>query len=526
MGKHKRCVRAILLSAASLVLFACGGSDGSLLGGGDDVEPLDPVFVTWDEGVYYDKALYQHRCTNPRSGRDPFNNNAPYPDVQGSSLEENFFLRSWTNDTYLWYDEVIDRNPALYSTPAYFGLLKTEATTPNGGSKDNFHFTADTASYRAQTSSGASLSYGMDLDVISTLPPREYYVRDVVPGSSAGLMGVERGMRITTVDGADLIAGDQLTTLNEGLFPTSSGETHNFVFSPAGGGDDLSVTLTYSSVELVPVKNLTTISTATGDVGYLHFNSHILPAERDLFEAFASLESTGVTDLVLDLRYNGGGFIYLAAQVGHLIAGAEGVGEVFYQEVGNDKTTPAAPFPFIDETTGFPEDIAAGISLPSLNLSRVFILSTSSTCSASEAIINGLRGVDVEVILIGSSTCGKPYGFIPEDHCGTTYFSVQFSGENAAGFGEYPDGFSPANESGALGVSLPGCWVDDDLTEALGSENEAMFAAALQYRENQTCPTPPSSKTQTASRMKGDEMGLSTALPPYKPISNNAIRMP
>ena len=58
------------------------------------------------------------------------------------------------------------------------------------------------------------------------------------------------------------------------------------------------------------------------------------------------------------------------------------------------------------------------------------------TCSASESIINGLRGVNVQVIQIGSTTCGKPYGFYPEDNCGTTYFSIQFKGVNAAGFGE------------------------------------------------------------------------------------------
>ena len=255
------------------------------------------------------------------------------------------------------------------------------------------------------------------------------------------------------------------------------------------------------------------ISTPTGDVGYLHFNSHILPAEEDLYDAFTTLKSNGVTDLVLDLRYNGGGYLYIAAQVGYLIAGAAGDGEVFYQQVANIKQASQSPFPFIDESTGFADGFAAGFSLPTLSLSRVFILSTSGTCSASEAIINGLRGIDVEVILIGSTTCGKPYGFVPEHHCGTTYFSVQFTGVNADDFGEYPDGFSPANETGALGVSLPGCWVDDDLSELLGNENEAMLAAALQYREDETCPTPPSAKTQLKSGLQKSQSGLEIKAP-------------
>ena len=62
---------------------------------------------------------------------------------------ENNWLRSWTNDLYLWFDEVVDRNPALFTTPAYFDLLKTTATTPSGNPKDKFHFTYDTAAWVA-----------------------------------------------------------------------------------------------------------------------------------------------------------------------------------------------------------------------------------------------------------------------------------------------------------------------------------------------------------------------------------------
>ena len=128
--------------------------------------------------------------------------------------------------------------------------------------------------------------------------------------------------------------------------------------------------------------------------------------------------------------------------------------------------------------------------LPTLNLPRVFVLTGGGTCSASEAIINGLRGVGVEVIQIGSTTCGKPYGFYPTDNCGTTYFTVQFRGSNALGFGEYSDGFSPANTQGVLGVSVPGCSVADDFEAQLGDETEARLAAALNYRDTQACPAP------------------------------------
>ena len=94
------------------------------------------------------------------------------------------------------------------------------------------------------------------------------------------------------------------------------------------------------------------------------------------------------------------------------------------------------------------------------------------------------------MVLIGEPTCGKPYGFYPLDNCGTTYFTVQFRGVNAKNFGDYADGFVPANLTGAPGESIPGCAVADDFSKPLGDPTEARFAAALNYIENGSCPAP------------------------------------
>ncbi len=104
--------------------------------------------------------------------------------------------------------------------------------------------------------------------------------------------------------------------------------------------------------------------------------------------------------------------------------------------------------------------------------------------------MNSLRGVGVEVVQIGSTTCGKPYGFYPTDNCGTTYFTIQFRGENDIGFGDYADGFSPANAVDNIGTSVPGCSVGDDFTAALGDPAELRLAAALDYAETGLCPAP------------------------------------
>ncbi|HMB73585.1 MAG TPA: peptidase, partial [Gammaproteobacteria bacterium] len=149
--------------------------------------------------------------------------------------------------------------------------------------------------------------------------------------------------------------------------------------------------------------------------------------------------------------------------------------------------TPIAPLPFLDITIGL-ADAVPNQPLPTLDLSRVFLITGPRTCSASESIVNSLRGVGVEVVQIGARTCGKPYGFYPQDNCGTTYFSIQFRGVNDAGFGDYADGFAPAGTAALSATDLPGCAVPDDFDHQLGDSHEARLAAALQYRDGGSCP--------------------------------------
>ena len=132
-------------------------------------------------------------------------------------------------------------------------------------------------------------------------------------------------------------------------------------------------------------------------------------------------------------------------------------------------------FPFYGVTSD--NDGPGGLPLPSLGLKKVTILATHGTASASEAIINGLRGVDVDVTLIGDTSRGKPYGFVPQPNCGFVYYSIQFKGENNKGFGDFADGFTPT------------CNVKDDFTHALGDVAEGQLAAALQYRSTKICPS-------------------------------------
>ncbi len=490
-----RYLRAILLCGVYLLgsigIIASGGGGG----GGSDSD--------WEPGLFLPAATFWARCANPRGGINPFTN-LPFSDIQGSILDENNFLRSYSNDTYLWYDEIVDRDPALYSDPeVYFDLLKTNELTPSGRAKDRFHFTVPSDEWFQISQSGVAPGYGAAFVLLSSVPPREVVVAYTEPGSPATnpAVNLARGARILSIDGVDIndntLAG--IDILNEGLFPDATGETHMFEVLDQGAMVSRMVSMTSANITSDPVQNVTVLTTLSGRVGYLLFNDHIATAEQELIDAVNQLNTApGILDLVLDLRYNGGGFLDIASELAYMIAGpVPTAGQPFETLQFNDKHPvtnpvtgqPLSPTPFHSTTQGF--STMAGQALPSLNLSRVYVLIGPGTCSASESIINSLRGVGVDVILFGSTTCGKPYGFYPTDNCGTTYFTIQFRGVNAMNFGDYTDGYSPQNTVSSPGEILPGCSVADDFENLLGDPAEARLAAALAYRDAPgSCPVP------------------------------------
>jgi C-terminal processing protease CtpA/Prc len=497
-------LRVISLFPILTAMVACGGGGGGGDGFSPPPPPPPPPSSGWEQGVFDDYNSFYARCEAPRSGINPATGQ-PYPDVPGSTLDENNFLRSYSNDTYLWYNEIVDRDPGLYNNSLdYFELLKTTAVTPSGAPKDKFHFTYDSLEWYQLSQGGVSAGYGAQFVLLSAVPTREVVVAYTEPNSPATDPNVllARGARILTIDGVDINDNTQagIDVLNAGLFPSDTTTPHTFEVLDLGAANSREVTMTAQEITSDPVQGETIIDTAMGKVGYMIFNDHIATAEQALINAVNYFNTNGpIDELILDMRYNGGGYLAIASQFSYMIAGdVPTAGRTFELQQFNDKypnTNPLTgqtllPTPFYDTTLGLPFNGGpAGQPLPTLNLSRVFVLTGSGTCSASEAIMNGLRGVDVEVIQIGSTTCGKPYGFYATDNCGTTYFTIQFRGVNAKNFGDYTDGFSPTEIPSNMG-ELPGCVVADDFDHLLGDPAEGRLAAALGYINGNGCPAP------------------------------------
>lgn len=420
------------------------------------------------------------RCAAPRPGTS---------DQQGTLADEKAWLRAWTDDLYLWYREVPPSNPDAFPTAAaYFAVLKTPALTPSGAPKDQFHFSRSTAEWELLSRRSAEVGYGMELVLLSERPPRSAVVAQVEPGAAAALAGIARGTEILAVDGAAVVDGDP-AVLNAGLFPAAADETHTLTVRDAGASTSRAVTLVSAVVSTTPVRSAVLTSPGGRKVGYVLMNDQLQAAEGALASAIGQLRADAVQELVLDLRYNGGGYLLVASQAAYMISGFSG--GTFERTIFNDR------YPGFDPVSGEPVSLPfypyryfsapAGAALPTLGLDRVVVLTGRGTASASESLLNGLAGIGRQVVQIGATTRGKPYGFYPWDNCGTTWFSIQFQGVNALGFGDYADGFSPGGSGPA---SFPGCAVADDFLHALGDPAEARLAAALGWLDTGACPTP------------------------------------
>ncbi|MDO6385839.1 MULTISPECIES: S41 family peptidase [unclassified Uliginosibacterium] len=440
------CIRYLPLILATLVLTACGGGGG----GGSS--------TTTATATSSSSSSTASTCSN---------------------TEQLNFVRNHVDNDYLFYKDAPQTTAASYAgQPADFFLDLTSRAQP---AKDRFSFVITAAEAAAMFQSGSATGVGIDTRRDSAQSLR---VALVQPGSPAALGGLKRGDRITAINGSSVSSNLSSAQINA-LYYGKVGDKVSLAYVRQSDGASISVTLTAASFSSDPLPLASTLTAGSTKIGYLAFHEHTQPSEAKLASAINNFAKAGISDLVLDMRYNGGGYLAIAGELGYMIAGSKSLDasnsvgyKTFQRLVHNDKrSADNYDFPFMPLKLLNYYDTGLAVALPSLSLKRVYVLTTSSTCSASEAVINGLRGIDVEVITIGGKTCGKPYGMYETDNCGNAYFALAFKGLNAKGFGDYEAGLT-AN-----------CTVADDFSHELGNSSEAMLAAALTHRSTGSCPT-------------------------------------
>lgn len=478
------------------ILTGCGGADNVQT-------PSGPP--AWQEGVFAPSNDFHQVCADLSKAYDQENS------VAGTYVDENNWLRSWSHENYLWYDEIEDVDPACCPTPDYFKLMKTLETTASGKPKDRFSFSIPAEEF-TRLSQGIEVGYGAEFIRVGRRDIRVAYIE---PNSPASIAGLSRGTRILEADGINILtvtAAEDIDRIDAALSPSEVGERHVFTVQDPGSSRERSVTMTASEINKDLVRNVGFLTRrATGErIGYMLFNSHDRPAGLELIQAVQYFETIGIDDLVLDLRYNRGGLVWIAQMLSSMVAGPAKTGEVFLEGRKNDKHESSFwMFDLNSVSYGYVVD-GRSVPLPSLGLSRLFVLAGPGTCSASESIINGLRGADVEIILIGSTTCGKPYGFLPTENCGTVYHSIDTHIVNAKGSGDYADGLPPS------------CRAVDNLSYDLGDREENLLATALLWILNGRCP----SSTIAAGKSRQSEAAAKATLEPETEDIGPAITIP
>ena len=366
-----------------------------------------------------------------------------------------------SRDYYLWYNQIPPSfDPQSYADPAAvmialrnysvepvfnkavdnwsFGVLKSDWNQLSGGfgSVNNISSTGDF---------GFKLVFRVEGDLRVGLVERL---------SPAGLAGVQRSWRVTKVNGNSNITTGNIPFLNNALNSSSS----TFTFArPDGTSVEIPLTASTYSQETVYLDTIYNIGPKT--IGYMVLNSFLGDTGKiynDFARVMNNFASENVSDIVIDLRYNGGGYVSVQEKLADYLAPNSANGKVMMRETYNDKHQNNNATLYFNKTGP-------------LNPNHLLIIVTQSTASASELLINNLKPY-MDVKIVGpNNTDGKPVGFFPLSAGDWYVFPVSFRSTNSVNYGGYFDGFTPDAQ------------VADGVDKGWGDPAEASLAKAIRY---------------------------------------------
>ncbi|RCS26931.1 peptidase S41 [Polaribacter sp. WD7] len=347
--------------------------------------------------------------------------------------EINFFIWRGLNTFYLWQEDVpdlsddkfrVDENTInLTDLYRFFRKYNSPEQTFDGllyrkGDIDRFSWIVDDFVALENSFQGISTSNGMEFGLVQNRDGSNNvfgYVRYVVANSSAAENGVSRGMYFNTVNGTNITT----TNFRDLLFGSATSYTIGLADynrgNPTSNGN--SINLTKTELQENPVAVAETLNEGGKKIGYLMYNQFSASFDSQMNAAFAKFKADNVNELIVDLRYNGGGSVRSAVYLGSMITGQFN-GQVYSRQRWNSKVT--AEFSaesFIDNftdrirNTDGDGNVIVDESINSLNLEKVYFIVSDNTASASELVINALNAY-IDVSIVGTTTVGKQVGSI------------------------------------------------------------------------------------------------------------------
>ncbi|MEO6148900.1 MAG: S41 family peptidase [Mucilaginibacter sp.] len=310
------------------------------------------------------------------------------------------------------------------------------------------------------------------------------YIKYVYPNSPADNAGIKRGYKVVRLNGHtdfDPSVSANIDAIVDGFYS----EDHIDITLEKPDGTNLDASFNTAEYTINPVLTYKVIPAGSKKVAYMVFNSFtsLANSKPKIDQAFNYFTANGATDLVVDLRYNGGGYTATAEYISDLIVPAAKSGTLMYTYFFNQSMQDGI-FPLLNKNV-FDNQLAPGDFKPennrtlfdkegSFNPSKVVFILTGGSASASELLINNLLP-HMDVKIVGEPSYGKPVGFfaIPIDKY--ELYLAQFSTKNSQNKGEYYAGMVPGSSD------FPGKETDDDVTKDFGNPEELSLAAALNY---------------------------------------------
>ncbi|WP_347303227.1 S41 family peptidase [Croceibacterium sp. TMG7-5b_MA50] len=474
------------LCALAALLSACGGGDGGGSGGG---------LITGGGGA-------------PAPTPSP----TPAPVASTCALaSRQAWAKTALDEWYLFPENLAAGvQPTAYgNVDDYIDALVAPARAL--GRDRYFTYLTSIAEENAYYSSGSSAGFGFRL--VYDEANRRVIVSETFENTPALAAGIDRGAEITAINGqsvSTLFASGGANAVYSALGPSDPGVSRTLTYRDTAGATR-TVTLAKADFTLDPVSDrygAQVLGTGAARTGYINLRTFIDTAEPDLAAAFARFRAEGISRVIIDLRYNGGGLIRTAQALGNLLAADRGgqlFGEITYRPskaAQNERFNFQPPAQAIAPT-------------------RIAFIGTESTASASELVINAFTPyLGRNMALVGSNTYGKPVGQIAIDQpsCDDRLRVVALRTVNSAGQGDYYRG---------LATTVPvTCAATDDLTRQLGDPAEGMIATALRWLDGGSCTPISASANATASTTRTGTPATRRLLTPAVPRSTAERELP
>lgn len=366
---------------------------------------------------------------------------------------------------YLWNDLLpANINIADYATPEELATLVTQnfgPQQPGGGPLDRFSsvgsLQADQQFFGEGKYEGFGFSWRLENNAMR-------FTRVFVDSPANMVGGFSRGQTVLSLDGrtiTDILA-------NEGVNAALDNATVQFEIQEIDGTvlPPVSVTKAIVTIDPVPPERLIDMGAGNPPVGYMELATFISTADPRFEQVFSSFNAAGVEDIIIDMRYNGGGLVSTANLLGDYLGGFTNDGQIFSNtEFNADRAAANNSIDYIARLGS------------SIDINRLIVVASRGTASASELVINGLDPfVNGGVYIVGDNTFGKPVGQVGLEFCEKILRPTSFKKSNAAGFGDYFDGL-PVD-----------CATPDSLDFATGADDDPNVVAALSFVNGTGCP--------------------------------------